>query len=191
MKNNFSIIIYLNKKLNQKVRNIQRELLNLTGSRACLDLWKPHFTIGAGVRVEDKKLNSLYKDIKENLKEIKQFKIKIKDYGFMNNWMSGKLKGFTGYVVYLNVIKNKELNKLFNILKKNVTDKREIFYGPISKYNPHITIAFKDLCCKGFLKSKKFLKNKKFENELTINHIALAKENPDGKWSEYKRFKLK
>ncbi|KHO54851.1 MAG: hypothetical protein QT10_C0011G0032 [archaeon GW2011_AR19] len=191
MKNNFSIIIYLDKKLNQKVRNIQEELSNLTGSKACLDLWKPHFTIGAGVGVEDKKLNSLYKEIKENLKEIKQFKIKIKDYGFMNNWMSGKLKGFTKYVVYLNIMKNKELQKLFNILKRNITDKREIFYGPISNYNPHITLAFKDLDYKGFLKAKKFLKNKKFEDELTINHIALAKENSNESWSEYKRFKLK
>jgi len=191
MKNNFSIIIYLDKKLNQKVRDIQRELFNLTGSRACLDLWKPHLTIGAGVRVDDKKLGSLYKDIKENLKGIKPFKVKIKDYGFMNNWMSGKLKGFTKYVAYLDVIKNKELQKLFNILKKNVTDKREIFYWPISKYDPHITAAFKDLEHKGFLKAKKFLNNKKFEDELTIDHIALVKENPDESWTEYKRFKLK
>ena len=191
MKNNFSIIIYLDKKLNQKIRDIQRELFNMTGSRACLNLWKPHFTIGAGIRVEDKKLNSLYKEIKENLNGIKSFKVKIKDYGFMDNWMSGKLKGFTKYVVYLGVIKNKKLQKLFNLLKKNVTNKREIFYEPISKYNPHITLAFKDLNYKEFLKAKRFLKNKKFEDELTINHIALAKENPNGSWTEYKRFKLK
>lgn len=190
MKNNFSIIIYFNKKLNQKVRDIQKELFNLTDSRACLDLWKPHFTIGAGIRVEDKELDFLYKEIKENLKGIKSFKIKIKNYGFMNNWMSGKLKGFTEYVVYLNIIKNKELLKLFNIIKKNVTNKMEIFYGPISKYNPHITIAFKDLDYKGFLKAKKFLKNKKFEDELIIDHIALAKENSDESWTEYKKFKF-
>src|SRR3989344_8688832 len=128
MKNNFSIVIYFDKKLNHKVRNIQKELFNLTGSRACLDLWKPHFTIGAGVRLEDKRLNFLYKDIEKNLKGIKSFKVKIKDYCFMDNWIGGKLKGFTKYVVYLNIIKNKELQKLFDILKKNVINKREIFY---------------------------------------------------------------
>ena len=191
MKNNYSVIIYLDKRLNQKVRDIQKDISKLTGSRACLDLWKPHFTIGAGVSVDDKKLNSLYKEIKKNLNGIKPFKVKIKDYDFMNNRMSRKLKSFTKYVVYLNVINNKKLQKLFDVLKKNVTDKREIFYGPISKYNPHITVAFKDLNHKKFLKTKKFLKNKRFRDELIITHIALAKENPDETWSEYKRFKLK
>jgi len=190
MKNNYSVIIYLNKKLNKRVRDIQKKLLDLTNSKACLDLWEPHLTIGAGVRVDDKELDLLYKDIKKNLEGIKSFKVKIKNYGFMDNWMGGDLKGFTKYVIYLHVIKNRKLKRLFNILKKNVTDKREIFYKPIEKYIPHITMAFKDLSHEKFLKAKKILKNKKFKDELIIDHIALARENPNEEWPEYKRFKF-
>jgi len=106
----------------------------------------------------------------------------------MDNWMEGKLEGFTKYVACFDVINNEKLQHLFDVLKKNVTDTREIFYWPISEYNPHITMAFKDLEHEGFLKAKEFLKDKKFENELVVNHIALAKENPDESWTEFKRF---
>lgn len=186
----YSLIIYLDKKSNNKIKLIQKKLFNLTGSKSCLKLWNPHITIGAGVKIKNKEEKQFHRDIENAIKNIKPFKIKIKDYGFMDNWMGGKLKGFTSYVIYINVIKNKRLQNLFNKIKEKVTDKRNLFYGPILLYNPHLTIAFKDLNKGPFLKAKKMLKKEKFEGQILINHIAIAKENKKGQWQEYKRFDL-
>lgn len=185
----YSLVIYLDKELLKKIKVIQERLFGLTGSMACLNLWEPHITIGAGVEIEDKDFNPLYEDISKTIKSLKPFEIKIKDYGFMDDWMGGKLKGFTKYVIYINVIKNDKLQNLFNTVKE-VTDKRNLFYGPISSYNPHLTIASKDLNEEGFNKAKSVLEKEKFEDKILVDHIALAKEYNDGKWKEYKQIKF-
>ncbi len=185
----YSLVIYLDKELTQKIKIIQKKLFDLTGSRACLDLWAPHITIGAGVEMDDIDLNSFYKDIEKATKTFKLFKVKIKDYGFMNDWMGGKLKGFTKYVIYLDVIKNEKLQDLFKVIKK-VTDKRNLFYGPISSYAPHLTVAFKDLDEEYFNKAKVIFEKEKFKDKILVDYVALAKENEKGRWEEYKRIKF-
>lgn len=107
----------------------------------------------------------------------------------MDDWIGGKLKGFTKYVIYIDVIKNDKLQNLFNAVKE-VTDKRNLFYGPISPYNPHLTVAFKDLDEEGFNKAKSVFEEEKFEDKILVDHIALAKEYNDGKWKEYKQIKF-
>ena len=134
------MVIYLDDELTQKIRAIQKKLFDLTGSKTCLDLWEPHITIGAGVEINNKDTNSFCEDIERAIKDFKPFKVELKNYGFMDDWMGGKLEGFTKYVVYINVIKNKELQNLFEAIKR-VTDKRDLFYCPISLYKPsHLRI---------------------------------------------------
>lgn len=186
----YSLVIYLDEKLTQKIRVIQNALSILTGSRASLNFWEPHITIGAGVEVTDKDFSSFCKEIEEAIKNLKPFKVKIKNYGFMDNWMGGKLKGYAKYVIYLNIIKNKKLQNLFLVIKEKVTDKRTLFYGQISSYNPHLTVAFKDLDKKSFFKAKEIFKKEKFEDEILVDHIALAKENKKGRWKECKKFEF-
>ncbi len=186
----FSIVIYLNPVLAKKVRKQQKNVSNATGSRACLKLWKPHFTIGSAVKVSEKNLKKLSADIKEAISHFKAFKISIKNYDFMDDWTGGKLPGHTPYIIYLKVILNKKLSRLAKIVKEKVTDKRIVWYKQPWPYKPHVTLAYKDLSKKGFIKGKEIFKHKKFSEETVVNHISLVKENKAGKWVEYKRYKI-
>ncbi len=186
----FPIIIYLDSNLTKKVRTVQNKLLEMTDSHACIDIWEPHITVGSGMRIDNKDLNFVYKDIKSVVKNFKPFKIKIKNYNFMDNWPGGKTLDYTHYVIYLDVIVNKTLQKLAEELMGNVTAKRERYYNQPWPYNPHLTVAFKDLNKEGFLKAKKILEKEKFEGETIVDHVAIATERESGKWVEYKRFKV-
>ena len=124
-KMDFPIIIYLDKFLTKRVREIQRKLFDLTGSRSCIDIWEPHITIGSGMRVKEDDLELVYDDIKSVVENFKPFKIKIRNYNFIDNWPGGKTPGYTKYVIYLDVIVNSQLQKLARELMEKVTVKRE------------------------------------------------------------------
>ena len=49
---------------------------------------------------------------------------------------------------------------------------------------------FKDLDKKSFFKAKEIFKKEKFEDEILVDHIALAKENKKGRWKECKKFEF-
>lgn len=186
----FSIVIYSDHVLAKKVRKLQKNISKATGSRSCLKLWKPHFTIGSAVKVSEKELKGLYGDIKEAISHFKAFKIRIRNYDFMDDWTGGKLPGHTPYVIYLKVILNNKLLRLAKIVKEKVTDKRTVWYKQPWPYKPHVTLAYKDLSKKGFIKEKETFKHKKFSGEDLVDHIILAKENKTGKWVEFKKFKF-
>ena len=104
-----SIIVYLNPILAKKVRKLQKNLFKVIGSQASFKLWKSHLTIGSGVKISEKELKGLYKDIKVAISYIKPFKISIRDYDFMDDWAGGELREYTQYVIYLKVISNKKI----------------------------------------------------------------------------------
>jgi len=185
-----SIITYLDPVLASRVRKLQKNLFNVTDSEAAIKLWKPHLTIGSGVKVSEKELRGLYADIKAAISHFKPFKINIKNCDFMDDWTGGELQGYTQYVIYLMVISNKKLSRLARIIKEKVTDKRTIWYKQPWPYKPHVALAYKDLSKKGFIKGKELVKNHKFSGKDIIDHISLAKENKDGMWVEYKKFKF-
>ncbi|MBI4116140.1 2'-5' RNA ligase family protein [Candidatus Pacearchaeota archaeon] len=186
----FPIVIYLDKNLTKKIRGIQKRLSKITGSRACLDMETPHITIGSGIKINKKDFELVSMEINSVVKNFKQFKIKIKNYKFMDDWIGGKTPGYTSYVIYLDVVVNENLQKLAEELMDKVTSKHERYYDQPWPYNPHLTVAFKDLDKNGFLKAKEILENEKFEAEMIVDNAAISTEGKNGKWAEYKRFKF-
>ena len=186
----FSIVTYLNPVLAKKVRKLQKNLFKVTDSEAAIKLWKPHFTIGSGVKVSEKELKALYMDIKATLSYFKPFKVNINNCGSMDDWTGGDLPGHTPYVIYLRVILNKKLSRLARIIKEKVTDKRKIWYGQPWPFKPHVALANKDLSKKGFIKGKEISKHEKFSGKDIIDHLSLAIEDKNGKWIEYKKYKF-
>lgn len=186
----FSLIIYLDTKLTAKIRVIQQELYKLTGSRACLDIWEPHLTIGSGIKVRNQYLAQLRKDFKSTLAQFQPFRITVRNYNFMDNWPGGKLPGHIKYVVYLDVIVSRELLHLAKAVDK-VTRKYQIFwYRQPWPYKPHITVAYKDLSKEGFDMAKRLLRKAKFNGTTKIDHIALAEKNKQGIWKKYTKIEL-
>ena len=190
MMHKFSIVAYLKPALAKKIRKLQKKVSKATNSNAILKLWKPHLTIGSGVKVSDKELKGLYADMKAVISNFKSFKITLKHCDSMDDWTGGELPGHTPYVIYLKIILNKKLLRLAKIVKKKVTAKRKIWYRQPWPYKPHVTLAYRDLSKKTFIKGKRIFEHEKFSGETVINHISLVKENNSGKWIEYKRFKF-
>jgi 2'-5' RNA ligase len=181
-------IIYLDKQLTKSIRKIQKRIFKLTGSRACLDIWNPHLTIGNSIDIGKDEEENFYHLIETVTKNFKPFYIEIKNYNFMDNWPGGNLKGYTPFVIYLDVIVNPELQKLASSINENVSAKFKSWYKQPWPYTPHVTVAFKDLDEAGFLKVKEILKDEKFSETTLIDHVAIAKEDKEGKWKECKRF---
>lgn len=204
----YPIVIYLDKNLTKDVRSLQQRLSKLTGARACLDLWEPHLTIGSAVIEDDVAL--LAKDIENAVKGIKPFNVKIENFAYMDIWTGIKMAPsyilhsirslefkdtlnrvtMSPYVVYINVIKNNNLEELAKAIK-TVTDKRKLAYRQPWPYTPHITIAFRDLTKEGFVQAKKLLAKEKFSREVLIDHVAIVKENANGTCTELQRITLR
>lgn len=187
----FSLVIYFDKKLTNKIISLQRELYRLTGSHACLDIWQPHLTIGSGIIVQDENIKQVKKILKSITSKVSPFEVVVKDFSFMNNWPGGKLPGHTKYLVGLDVKVNKNLSWLAQVVKLELTDKCKVWYEQPWPYLPHLTIAYKDLNLEGFKKANEIYKKKNFSGKTLINHIALVQKNKNGIWKKYVIFKFK
>lgn len=177
--------------MTNKIKLLQKRLYCATGSRASLDAWQPHLTIGSGVAVSSTGIKQLRSDFKYIVKNFKSFKIFIKDFTYMDNWSGGKLPRHTKYLVGLGVVVNKNLSKLAQVVKVNITNKYKVWYEQPWPYHPHLTIAYKDLSESGFYKAKEILKKEKFNGVSLIDHLGLAQKNKDGIWKKYAIFKFK
>ena len=181
-----------NKDLTKDVTVIQKKLSSLTGSKACLDLWEPHITLGAGVELSDLELEGFYNGMKEVANNFHPFEVQIEGYGFMDNWHGAKI-GFSPYVVYLGIKNNVEIQSLARAIdSKNKKYKK--YYGLIRSFfpfSPHLTVAFRDLSKDGFEKAKGLFKDEHFSRRTIIDHIALAREDENGKCTKYKRFYMR
>jgi len=186
----FPIIIYTDSALTKKVRSIQQELHELTGSKACLELWEPHITVGSAVKVDDDEVADLLNDMKDATRGLKPFQINIENFNFMDNWPGGKMDDYTPYVVYLDVIVNPQLQRLAENIRDTVTSKRNCSYTMPWPYNPHLTVAFKDLNKEEFEKAKQLLQGRTFKYTTMVDHVALAEELPNGNCVVYKKWTL-
>ena len=125
---NYSQVIYLDKTLTKKVKNIQKKIFDLTWSKACLEIWEPHLTIGDGIIIDDKNIDLYCEKVKKLLEIHNIFEIEVKNYNFMDNWSGWNLPGHSKYVIYLNIILNKEIKNLAKSIKDDITKVHPIWY---------------------------------------------------------------
>ena len=181
----YSIVCYLENEHHDRVRVIQKELLKLTGSRKCLDSWSPHLTIGSGILVISEKQAEIDKSFGKLTNEQKEFEVLLADFGGTENFKGAD--GLTPYVLWINVVVNKELQTLFDNIAETITCKYDTFWPRIIQYVPHVTVAYGDLNAEGYEKGKMYLSELKFTDTIKISHVALVENSPD-KDIEYKRF---
>ena len=151
----YSIVCYLENEHHDRVRVIQKELLKLTGSRKCLDSWSPHLTIGSGILVTSEKQAEIDKSFLKLTNEKKEFEVLLADFGGTENFKGAD--GLTPYVLWINVVVNKELQTLFDNIAEAITSKYDTFWPRIIQYVPHVTIAYGDLSAEGYEKGKMYL----------------------------------
>jgi len=186
-KKNYPCVAYFEEEIEKEFRKLQDEMYKLTGSKACLNEWNPHITVGKDLELDSIGLLNLTKELNSFAKTQSHFEIELKDFGFMNNKIIAKLYNCEPYVIYIDVIVNKDLLLFVEKLNK-ILEKYKYKYD-IFPYKPHLTLAFKDLNKEGFEKAKEYLKNKKFYKLIKINSFSLAtdKEN-NGQFKEKIKF---
>lgn len=194
MKNiNFSIVTYLVGEDFKVVRDVQKEISEITGSKKCLVDWLPHITIGDGIIVSGDNLKKVEKQLEVFANEQKSIKAKIKGFGGVDNWKGAVEGKVTPYVIWFDVEVSKDLLDLFNRLKETITSEAETWLPRTTNYVPHVTIAFSDLNKEGYEKGLAYLKNKSLEREFEISHASLVECYSEGNMTsvEYKKFYFK
>ena len=189
---NYSIVTYLAGEDFKKVREVQKDISVITGSKKCLVDWLPHITVGDGIIVSNTNLPEIETKLKEFCDKQKTVKAKIKGYGGVDNWKGAVKDKITPYVIWLDVEVSTDLFALYNDLKDKITSKEETWLPRTINYIPHVTIAFADLTEEGYKKGLEYLSSKLFETEFSISHIALVECYGEGNMDslEYKKYYL-
>lgn len=171
-----SIVSYLDPQSSQKVRKIQQELSDVTGSKGSLESWEPHVTIGDGVEVNEAQLDKLKIAADLIAKENTAFKFNLRGIGSLDNWHGGADE--TPYVIYLDGIANDYLLDLISAIDTASANYDKWYLMP-RPYLPHCTLAFRDLSKAGYKKGLAYLEKMNPEIHAKIDHIALVEKLPN------------
>lgn len=183
-----SIVSYLDQVTTSRVRELQKTMSEITGSRASLDSWSPHVTLGDGVDVTDLELNDLIDEIQDAANTTSSFTIDVSGFSSLDSRPIGVGEISTPYAIFIDVVVGRELLDLVAKIDE-VTTARSIWYHMPRPYLPHITLAFRDLSETGYKNGLEYLSDKNIQFSSTINHIALVQKLPDTN-TEYIRIQL-
>lgn len=183
-----SIVSYLDQAATGQVRELQKSLSQVTGSRASLTSWLPHVTLGDGVEVSELEVGDLVESIKSVARGTSPFTIHLAGFSWLDSRPIGASEVSTPYVIYINVGVSQQL---LNLVAKidNLATPRSIWYHMPRPYLPHITLAFRDLTEKGYKDGLEHIADKNINLSSSIDHIALVQKLPD-KDVEYVRIQL-
>ncbi len=182
----YTLVAYLDAGLMAKVRAIQREISRLTGSRASLDDWDPHISVGSEVWLRDDELDEYTAQLADAVAETKPFSVNVRDFGFIDNWSGGKLPGNTPYGVYLGIVVAPELQRMVKKIRP-VTAPRNLYYDMPWPYHPHLTVAFRDLTKHGYEITKEKYHKSRFNELTTVDSISIARMKASGRNVEARR----
>jgi 2'-5' RNA ligase len=166
-------------ELSAQIDEIRKECSEKFGVLAAL---KPpvHITLHRPFKMEDTNEKYLYRMLSP-ARWFNIFDICLENFG-----------SFNVQVIYVHVNKNERLSMLYRkitgIINRNKLDPRETKNGNTA-FNPHITIAYRDIPAESFPKMWEEYKDRKFKRSFTADRFTLLKH--DGKrWNILKEFIL-
>lgn len=158
---NFSLVSFLSGEEYKQVRELQKELSTITGSRKCLEDWLPHITIGGGVTISENQMLGLENQLTEISHSQNSVIARIKGFAGIENW-KGAIEGkITPYVIWLEVETNPDLTQMYNTLQNKVVQNYNTWVSRTTNYTPHVTLAFADLTREGYKKGIQYLASQK------------------------------
>lgn len=189
-KKNYSLVSYLSGEEYKKVRGLQKQLSEITGSQKSLIDWLPHITLSDSIVVWNDDLPELETALQDFSHSQKALSLQVKGFGGTENWKGAVENKITSYVLWLEVKADDDIPGLFHRMREVVTSQYDTWLPQVKSYTPHITLAFADLSEEGYRRGMAHLANEKFETTCNISHVALVECYGEGNMTsvEHKRF---
>ena len=140
----------------------------------------PHITLHMPFKWKIKKEQKLFTAFTLFANERNAFEVQIKSFG-----------AFPPRVIFMDMMKSEALLKMQRSLNAHMKKALQLFNAnyKAKAFNPHITLAFRDLKKGLFETAYNEVKDKKFEATFLVKEIALLKHNGKS-WDLYKNFEL-
>lgn len=159
----------------QLVEGFKREAAALFQTKHALKS-PAHITLVPPFRMLDDKMDDLKKALDNCASRIQPFQIHLNGFA-----------GFPKRVVYADLVRSEALQAAYQQLKRALFDVQ--IKGPrwYSQFNPHMTIAFKDLKSELFSHALEHFQSKKLDQCYMQNKMTLL-VHEDGKWNIHSEY---
>jgi len=179
--NLYFIALIPKRELREKVNKFKTDFANRFNSNKALKVY-PHITLKAPFKCSANAHAELVKWFSDLHIRQKHFSIQLKNFGAFHNKKSP--------VVYVNPVVTKELKFM---QKEIIASFSSLFPGDIHsgdvEFNPHVTIAYRDLEPAMFTKAWEEYKAKKFEAEFEVDAFYLLQHDTK-KWNIISTYSL-
>ncbi|SMG21317.1 2'-5' RNA ligase [Marivirga sericea] len=164
--------------LEQEIHRIKEELRQKYGIQGAFRS-KAHITLQMPFNLPIKRQEDFLKDLMAYLRNQKAFDVQLDDFG-----------NFEPRVIYINVQENTALNALQESVERFMKG-FQVFNGTHKNngFNPHITVAFRDLKKQTFYNIWDEVKNREFREVFTARSVVIFKHNGKS-WDIFKELKL-
>lgn len=140
----FSLVAFIEDEVKDTIIELQKKLYEITGSRKCLDDRFPHITVGDGIIVDSKQLKEIESQLSQFCKTQKPLMLTFKKFGGKTDRKVGIGEISTPYVLWIEVEMDAALKKIAHDIEE-ITKPESLWFQMPRPYNPHITVAFRDL----------------------------------------------
>ncbi len=141
----------------------------------------PHITLHMPFQYKEEKEDKLIHAFEELSRMHDTFTLDIEDFG-----------AFEPRVIYLDVLKTQELTTLQQAVRQTMKTKLNVFNANYKDqvFNPHLTLAFRDLRKQKFHEAWEEYRNKPYRQSFQVKDFSLLKHT--GKeWKRHRSFELK
>lgn len=163
-----------------KAAELKAHMAKRYSSKAALNS-PPHITLHMPFRWDEEKEEKIFSTL-ENLTDNRQaFDLSLENFG-----------AFKPRVIYIDLKRQPALEDFHDDLKKVMKISLNIFNADYKDrgFNPHMTLAFRDLKKSAFFEAWKEFESKEFHASFTADKITLLKHNGKN-WDVYREFFLK
>lgn len=167
--NLFFIAIVPPSEIAEKVEEFKQYVADFYQSKHALKS-PPHITLIPPFWWAEEKYNLLKSELISWTANVKPFRLTLNDFNC-----------FKPRVLFVDISNNIELRSLHNGIKNLLIDKWSLSPDKRIHYNPHMTIAFKDLKPRQFFRAWDYFKYKKFQASFMVNNLCILK-HVGGRW---------
>ena len=140
----------------------------------------PHITLHMPFKLKPEQEDHLIKVLHDTASNLQNFKVELKDFGQFNE-----------RTIFIDVVENEQLHTLFKHIMRSMKINFNIFNADYKNrgYNPHLTLAFRDLKRDEFKRAWPEFKDSSYQKTFEAQSFVLLKHN--GKyWEIFREVRL-